>query len=404
MANKVFIPGDILLPRVADYTKWSVIACDQFSAQRDYWDRVTECVGDSPSTLHMIVPEAYLENTDIVSASEKCGSVMVQYLKNELFETLADSFIYVKRTTSGGKVRRGIVGLIDLDEYEYKKGNNAKIRASENTVITRLPPRIEVRKRAALELPHAMMLIDDPEKTVIEPLDACFDAVTPIYDFELMEGGGSIKGWRVTGEIAESVCGAVSRLGEHGVTIVIGDGNHSLAAAKECWNEIKTGLTPEEQLRHPAKYALAELNNVYDSAIEFEAIHRIVMGVDTEKFISAFKSEMTAPDGCELKILSGTREDNVTVPFASFGGMIGSVQSFIESYVNENGGEIDYIHDETALRELASKDGNVGILLPAMDKADLFKTVISDGVFPKKSFSIGHARDKRYYLECRKIN
>ena len=403
MSKPVFVPGDILIPHGIDLSKWSVIACDQFSAQRDYWDRVNEYVGDTPSTLRMIVPEAYLDTTDIVSESKKCQCVMEQYLKDNLFDTLENSFVYVERTTGDGVVRRGIVGLIDLDEYEYKKGNTAQIRASENTVITRLPPRIAVRRSAPLELPHAMMLIDDPEQTVIEPLTHITDTLSQVYDFTLNENGGSIKGWKVSGEVAQGVTDRVSLLGDRGVSIVIGDGNHSLAAAKECWNEIKSGLTEEERKFHPARYAMAELNNVYDSGIVFEAIHRIVMDVDTEKFISTFKCQLGSDTGCELKFVSANISGSVTVAFPSLGGMIDTVQRFLDTYVSDNGGTIDYIHDVSALCQLAEKPNCVGIIMPAMDKSDLFKTVITDGVFPKKSFSIGHARDKRYYLECRKI-
>ncbi len=403
MIKRVFLPGDILLPEGVEYSKWSVIACDQFSAQRDYWDRVTERVGGSPSTLNMIVPEAYLEDTDMAEASKERNRVMEQYLDSGLFKTVKDSFIYVERTASDGIVRRGLVGLIDLDEYEYVKGNNALVRASENTVVSRLPPRIEVRRNAALELPHAMMLIDDPDETVIEPLSKATNELNVMYDFELMEGGGWLRGWQVTGDRAEQVMQALDKLAERDIEIVIGDGNHSLAAAKECWNQIKETLTEEERANHPAKYALAELNNVYDPGIQFRAIHRMVMGVDTKKFLAAMKKELGAKKGCELEYYSTTGSGVITMPFPSLGGMIGTLQAFLESYTGKNGGEIDYIHDGAAVRELASQEGNFGIIMPAMDKSDLFKTVIRDGVFPKKSFSIGHARDKRYYLECRKI-
>ena len=403
MNKRVFLPGDILLPENIEYSKWSVIACDQFSSQRDYWDEVTDIVGGSPSTLNMIVPEAYLEETDMEEASEERHRVMEEYLRSGLFKTVPNSFIYIERTTSDGMMRRGLLGLVDLDEYEYVKGNSALIRASENTVVSRLPPRIEVRKNAALELPHAMMLIDDPDETVIEPLGRITGELNIMYDFDLMEGGGRIKGWQVTGRRAEQVMEALDKLAEREIEIVIGDGNHSLAAAKECWNQIKETLTEEERANHPAKYALAELNNVYDPGVLFRAIHRVVMGVDTEKLLSALKDEMGADEGVELEYYSTTGSGVITVKFPSLGGMIGMLQSFLENFIAENGGEIDYIHDGPAVKELASKEGNFGIIMPAMDKTDLFKTVIHDGVFPKKSFSIGHARDKRYYLECRKI-
>lgn len=403
MKKRVFIPGDILLPQGIDYSRWSVIACDQFSAQRDYWDRVTEYVGDSPSTLNMIVPEAYLGSISMVEASSEKNRVMDEYLHSGLFKTLQDSFIYVERRTSEGLVRRGLVGLIDLDAYEYVKGNKAPIRASENTVVHRLPPRVEVRKNAVLELPHAMMLIDDANEAVIEPLSEIKNELTKLYDFKLMEGGGSIAGWQVTGEVAEKVMAAMDELGRREVQMVIGDGNHSLAAAKECWKQMKEGLTAEEIENHPARYALAELNNVYDAGICFEAIHRVALGVDTEKMLAALKSRLECCEGCELIYCSTNGSGTITIPFPSLGGMINELQVFMDEYTEANGGEIEYIHDEAAVRELAAKKGNLGLLLPAMDKAELFNTVITDGLFPKKSFSIGHARDKRYYLECRRI-
>lgn len=404
MKKRVFLPGDILLPDGVDYAKWSVIACDQFSAQPDYWDRVTETVGDSPSTLKMIVPEAYLGAITMTEASVERNRVMDGYIADGIFKILENSFVYVERKTSEGLTRRGIVGLIDLDAYEYAKGNKAPIRASENTVITRLPPRIDVRKNASLELPHVMMLIDDPQETVIEPLSKLTGEMEKVYDFELMEKGGSIRGWQVTGGIAEQIMSAMDKLAEREIQIVIGDGNHSLAAAKECWNQIKAGLTAEEQAAHPARYALAELNNVYDDGICFEAIHRVVLGADCEKLLDAFKTELgTADKGCELTYCAKDMSGTVNVSFPSLGGMIGALQEFLDKYTSENGGEIDYIHDESAIRGLASEPDNFGIILPAMDKSELFNTVITEGVFPKKSFSIGHARDKRYYLECRRI-
>ncbi|MBQ6539961.1 MAG: DUF1015 domain-containing protein, partial [Oscillospiraceae bacterium] len=327
MTKHVFVPGDILIPEGTDLSKWSVIACDQFSAQRDYWDRVTDYVGDSPSTLKMIVPEAYLEGTDMAEASRECNRVMAEYIDDGLFRTVENSFIYVERTTSEGKLRRGLVGLIDLDEYEYVEGNHALIRASENTIVSRLPPRIDIRRNASLELPHVMMLIDDPDETVVEPRGKLRRVLEKVYDFELMEGGGHIRGWRVTGENAELVMRALAKLGEREIEIVIGDGNHSIAAAKECWNQLKTGLTEEERRNHPARYALAELNNVYDRGIEFESINRVALGVDTEKLLGELKARLSTDEGCELRYYSTAGSGTVTVPFPSLGGMIGLLQA-----------------------------------------------------------------------------
>ena len=269
----------------------------------------------------------------------------------------------------------------------------------------RLPPRMKIRENAPLELPHIMVLMDDPDRSVIEPLHGRVHALRKIYDFDLMEDGGHITGWQVTGEEARAVDGALSAIAQRDVQIVIGDGNHSLAAAKELWNRLKSTLTPEEAEKHPARYALVELNNVYDPAITFEPIHRVVFGVDTEKLLELMEQKLSIPDGREIEyVIGGRRAGKMRLRGRSFGGMIEMLQSFIEEYAAmSDAGEVDYIHDEESLLKLTESPDSIGFLLPSMDKSDLFRTVISDGVFPKKSFSIGHARDKRYYLECRKI-
>lgn len=404
MSKPAFVPTDILLPITEDMTDWSVIACDQFTSEREYWDRVEERCADKLSTCHMILPEAYLNDVSPLDMAKNINSAMQGCLDAGVFEELKHSYVYVERHVTGG-IRRGLVGALDLEAYDYSPASASPVRASERTVADRLPPRMKIRENAPLELPHIMVLIDDPDLTVVEPLHSRTHAMRKLYDFELMEGGGRITGWQVTGEELERVNRAFERLAERGVQIVIGDGNHSLAAAKELWNRTKASLTPEEAERHPARYALVELNNVYDPGITFEPIHRVVFGVDIEKFLEVMEQKLEVPDGREIEYVVGGRwSGKMRIRGKSFGGMIEILQSFIEEYVAMQGdGEVDYIHDEESLLKLTEQPDTVGILLPAMDKAELFKTVISDGVFPKKSFSIGHARDKRYYLECRKI-
>ena len=403
MNKPAFVPTDILLPATGDLTDWSVIACDQFTSERDYWDRVDRRVADKLSTYHMILPEAYLNDVNPLDMARSANAVMRSCLEANVFEDLPRSFVYVERHVTGG-VRRGLVGALDLDAYDYSPASASPVRASERTVADRLPPRMKIRENAPLELPHIMVLIDDPALTVVEPLHARTHAMRKLYDFELMEGGGRIAGFQVAGEDLENVERALEALAQRDVQIVIGDGNHSLAAAKELWNRTKAGLTPEEAARHPARYALVELNNVYDPGVIFQPIHRVVFGVDVEKFLEVAVQKLQVPDGRELEIaVGGKKAGTIRVRGRSFGGMIEVLQSFIEEYAAMTGGEVDYIHDEESLLKLTEEPGTVGFLLPAMDKAELFKTVISDGVFPKKSFSIGHARDKRYYLECRKI-
>lgn len=403
MTRPAFVPTDILLPATGDMADWSVIACDQFTSERDYWDRVDRRVADKLSTYHMILPEAYLGDVNPLDMAKSANAAMKSCLEANVFEELPHSFVYVERHVTGG-VRRGLVGALDLDAYDYSPASASPVRASERTVADRLPPRMKIRENAPLELPHIMVLIDDPALTVVEPLHARTHAMRKLYDFELMEGGGRIAGWQVAGEDLENVERALEKLSQHDVQIVIGDGNHSLAAAKDLWNRTKAGLTPEEASRHPARYALVELNNVYDPGVIFQPIHRVVFGVDVEKFLEVAVQKLQVPDGRDLEIAVGGRKaGKMRVRGRSFGGMLEILQSFIEEYAAMMGGEVDYIHDEESLLKLTEEPGTVGFLLPAMDKAELFKTVISDGVFPKKSFSIGHARDKRYYLECRKI-
>lgn len=404
MSKPAFVPTDILLPVTDDMTDWSVIACDQFTSEREYWDRVDGRTADKLSTYHMILPEAYLGDVSPLDMAKNINAAMQRCLDANVFEELKASYVYVERHVTGG-VRRGLVGALDLDAYDYSPASASPVRASERTVADRLPPRMKIRENAPLELPHIMVLIDDPDMSVVEPLRSRTHAMRKLYDFELMEGGGRIAGWQVAGEELEGVNRALERLAQRQVQIVIGDGNHSLAAAKELWNRTKASLTSEEAEGHPARYALVELNNVYDPAVTFEPIHRVVFGVDIEKFLEVMERKLAVPDGREIEYaVDGHRSGKMRIRGRSFGGMIEILQSYIEEYVAmSDGGEVDYIHDEQSLLKLTEQPRTVGFLLPAMDKSELFKTVIADGVFPKKSFSIGHARDKRYYLECRKI-
>ena len=403
MNRQVFLPADILIPKTDDMQSWSVIACDQFSSERDYWERVRVNTYGTLSTLNMVLPEAYLEEVEMQDEIVAKNGAMAAYLLANIFEELKESFVYVEREVTGGVIRRGLVGKIDLDAYDYAKGTEAPIRASENTVVERLPARIAVRENASLELPHIMVLIDDAAKTVVEPLTGKKGALRKVYDFDLMEGGGHITGWQVSGENALEVLRALDAFADKPVQMVIGDGNHSLASAKACWDKIKGNLKPEERATHPARYALVEVNNVYDEGIQFEPIHRVVFDTQPEKLLAALEKEMGTAGNWKIKCLFDGKETEIKIPANSLGGMIDTLQLFLEKFVGENGGTIDYIHDDAALRKLAEKEGSIAFFLPPMDKADLFKTVIADGVFPKKSFSIGHARDKRYYLECRKI-
>jgi hypothetical protein len=402
MNNRIFVPADILLPKDADMTKWTVVACDQFSSEREYWDAVEQTVADAPSSLRMMIPEVYLHDGDTQQRVDDTYTTMEKYVSQGVFETYKNSFVYVQRTQTDGKIRHGLVGALDLEAYDYDPNAEVPVRASEKTVPSRLPVRIDVRRRAILEMPHIMTLINDKQCRVIQPLADMTDSLEKLYDFDLMQGGGHIAGWRVTGELAEKLISAIND-NEENVKIIIGDGNHSLAAAKEYWKEVKAGLTPEQAQTHPARFALVEVNNVYDDAIAFEAIHRVVFGVRVQDMLDKFAAAM--PKGNDYKIICVTAngEKTVSVGASCIGELIGGLDSYIENYTSENGGKVDYIHGEDSVRALCAQPDAVGFILPSMGKSDFFETVIKNGLFPKKSFSIGHAKDKRYYVECRSI-
>ena len=406
MTKNAFLPADILLPYDVDMTKWSVIACDQFSSERDYWERVKTSVGAAPSTLKLIVPEAYLGEVDTVQSAAGIASAMGEYIQAGLFKTYDTSYIYLERTLSDGRVRRGLMGRLDLELYDYTPGATTPVRASEKTIISRLPARIDIRRRAPLELPHIMALIDDSDCHVIEPLGSRTNCLEKVYDFMLMEGGGSIRGWRVTGNDTKEIEEGLRCLCDKStIQIIIGDGNHSLAAAKAYWDEIKGSFSDEERQTHPARFALVELNNVYDPAISFEAIHRVVFNVNAEALINELKKTLpvTNAGGYELRFVTSKGQGSLPVNAPNIGRLIELLQAFLDDYVKRTGSDIDYIHGEDSVLSLTKQTGSVGFLLPAMDKSEFFRTVTTGGVFPKKSFSIGHARDKRYYLESREI-
>ncbi|QNL45461.1 DUF1015 domain-containing protein [Oscillibacter hominis] len=416
-----FYPADILLPKDAEMEKWAVVACDQFTSQPEYWERVEKTVGDAPSTLRLILPEAKLNDPNVDQHIADINAAMADYLKRDVFKTLTDSLIYIERSQSDGKIRHGLIGMVDLDQYDFTPGSGALIRATEGTVLERIPPRVRVRKDAPIELPHVMLLIDDPDKTVIEPLTAAADGMEKVYDFELMESGGHLKGYQLSAAQIDAVAAALTGLasdeamekkyGMKGVApllFAVGDGNHSLATAKACYEEAKKN-TPESQWAElPSRYALVEVVNNHDDALQFEPIHRVVFGVDPEKVIAAFKDAYPSAyegqgEGHTIAYTYAGHSGCLTVPDPKVQLAVGTLQSFLDQYLKANGGEVDYIHGDEVTDELGSKPGNIGFKLPAMGKDQLFKTVMADGVLPRKTFSMGHAQDKRYYVEARKI-
>lgn len=394
---RVFTPADILLPRVDDMTKWSCIACDQFTAEPEYWREAERIVGSEPSTLRLMLPEAWLGVRDSAAETRKIYAAMKDYVNRGIFRTVEQSFIYVERTLPSGAVRRGLVGKLDLECYDWAPGSATPVRATEGTVESRLPARVKVRRGATLEMPHIMVFIDDPENAVI-PSAAGGEA---LYDFELMLGGGHIRGSRVTGEAAERLTAALEAP-EGSVRFAMGDGNHSLAAAKRCWEQIKRNLPESELETHPARYALAEIVNIHDEAVTFEPIHRVLLETVPRGFIEEAAARLPRGKGQAVTLLAGRREMEIETGMP-LGALVALVDELLGDWRREHGGEPDYIHGDEEARALGGRPSSVGVLLPRLEKAELFPYITEHGPYPKKSFSIGHARDKRYYLECRAI-
>ena len=416
-----FYPADILLPKDVDMTKWAVVACDQFTSQPEYWQAVEDTVGNAPSTLRLILPEAKLNDPDVEQSIADINSTMEQYLESGVFQTLSDSLLYMERTQSDGKIRHGLIGMIDLEQYDFTPGSGALIRATEGTVLSRIPPRVRVREHAPIELPHVMLLIDDPDRTVIAPLTAASGEMEKGYDFELQQGGGHLRGWKLTDIQMDGVAAALEGLctdaemqkkyglsGAAPLLFAVGDGNHSLATAKQCYENLKK-VTPESQWGTlPARYALVEVVNNHDHALQFEPIHRVLFGVQPDQVLEAFKSFYPEAyegrgEGHVIAYTCAEHTGFLTVPNPKVQLAVGTLQTFLDAYVQEYGGEVDYIHGDDVTDELGAKAGNIGFKLPAMGKEQLFKTVMTDGVLPRKTFSMGHAQDKRYYVEARRI-
>lgn len=410
-----FGPGEVLLPpKEADWERWSVVACDQYTSQPEYWRRVEERVGDTPSTLRLILPESRLEEAGVEDRIRDIHVRMEDYLDRGYLRDLGPCMVYVERTLASGKVRRGLVGQADLERYDFRPGASSLIRATEGTVLERIPPRVKVRQNAPLELPHVMLLTDDPGQTVIEPLADQTGEMELLYDFDLMEEGGHIQGWRLTDAQQERVGQALAALAESSafqkrynaagkptLLFAVGDGNHSLATAKTCYEADRDNAL--------ARYALVELVNLHDPALEFEPIHRVLFNVDPQEVLRAFMEAFPGAyegrgEGHVLAYVHAGGEGAVTVPRPESQLAVGTLQGFLDRWVkNQPQARVDYIHGDDVTRALARQPGNLGFLLPAMGKGELFPTVIFDGVLPRKTFSMGEARDKRFYLEARRI-
>lgn len=418
MSEKYFLhPADILLPNFneVDGSKWAVIACDQYTSEPNYWQSVENYVAGNPSTLSLILPEVYLSESE--TRVSHINAKMSEYLKSVLI-THKNSMIYTERVQRDGRVKHGVVAMVDLEEYDFSVGSKSLIRATEGTVLERIPPRVAVRKDAPIELPHVMLLIDDDKKTVIEPITAKKESLKKIYAFELMQGGGSVSGYLVENDDFDKINVALASLisdenakrlygnAPSKLLFAVGDGNHSLATARTCYLSIKEKLG-DKALTHPSRYALVEVCNVFDNALEFEPIYRVLFGVDTKKVISALENYANSLKGGEapqtVKIITKDGESVITFARPEKQLTVGTLQDFIDGYLKNNEGEVDYIHGEDSVLALSERDNAIGFIFSGMEKSQLFKTVIFDGALPRKTFSIGHAYDKRYYIEGRKI-
>jgi hypothetical protein len=424
----------VYLPKAGtDLNKWAVIACDQFTSEPEYWHDVEKIIGDAPSTLNLTFPEVHLEKPGEEERIQSIQATMQKYMDEGILQP-RDGLVYVERTV-GGKTRKGVILCLDLERYDYNKGSSSLIRATEGTIVDRLPPRIKIRQGAAMELPHILVLIDDPQHTVIEPLSAAKAKLEKLYDFDLMLDSGHLSGYAVSGDYETQIVEALRGLAQpetfaakYGIgkdepvlLFAMGDGNHSLATAKAIWEKNKAQVGMD----HPSHYALVEIENVHDEGLEFEPIHRVLFGLKKDLFAELKKTfgdnltyaeapsaeamikRVNATQGAKQAIgLVGGGKDFTVVEISnpSSNLAVGTIQAFLDTFLKEGGAEkIDYVHGEDVVTRLGWQAGNAGIYLAGMNKSDLFKTVILDGALPRKTFSMGEAREKRFYMEARKI-
>ena len=403
-----FKTANILIPKNIDLKYWSVIACDQYTSEIEYWNKVSDIVGTNPSTLNLILPEVYLNSEDIESRIISINNNMKDMIDNDMFTEYKDSMIYIERTLSNGMVREGLLGVIDLEDYSYTDGSSLLIRATEKTVIERIPPRVKVRENALLELPHILVLVDDDKKEIIESLKDKVNNSDVIYDFDLMLNGGHIKGYKLDEDIISDIESKLEKLNNQEyfdnkynvknkpvLLFAVGDGNHSLASAKKCYEE-----------HNGNRYALVEIVNLHGDALEFDAIHRIIYNTNVDEFINELNNYYDISEkgpGQKFKIVSENYNKTLYIKNPKSNIVVGSIQLFLDNYIKKYNCNIDYIHGIDTVKRLASTHGNIGIIFEPISKNDLFKTIIIDGILPRKTFSMGHSDDKRFYLEVRKI-
>ena len=425
----------ILYPKNMDLSSWSVIACDQYTQDKDYWKKAEENAKGKPSTLNLILPEVYLNSPDKSQRIEQIRKTMKSYLEEGVFDQPKEAFIYIERTTAFGRTRKGLVAQIDLETYEWKPFSKANIRATEATIVERIPPRMEIRRGAPLELPHIMLLVNDKEGLLVEGAGNIVKNKAPLYDGTLMNNGGSIKGWALESkEEIQAVAGAVDTIARKNTAadgsvflFAVGDGNHSLATAKAVWDEYKTelvekGAGEKELVECPVRYALIEIVNIYDEGLTFEPIHRVIFNINSRELIAFLEQKL---EGKAKEVSSKEElEKAVKNSWAHFGFAfkkddqqkyvlletnikelaVARLQPVIDEFLkNCSGSEIDYIHGSEEVLKLGTQDNATGILLPPIAKDSFFETINNRGPLPRKSFSMGEADEKRFYLECRKL-
>lgn len=414
--------ADILLPadRI-DKKKWAVIACDQFTSQPEYWEQVKQCVGDVPSTFHIIYPEAYLLAEDEEAYTRRLAGIqsnMRRYLaEGVLTERVHEGYVLTVRETEAG-VRAGLIAALDLEAYDYTENSAKPVRATEETVQERIPVRVGIREHALIESPHIMMLLDDADGRLLEPLYQKKEELRRLYDTELMFGGGKVCGYAVEGREAEALTKGIEKLERKNpeIFLAVGDGNHSLAAAKTCWENLKEGLPAEEAKKHPGRYALVEVVNLHCPALQFEAIHRVLYGGRLDTIVSRFEIYLKNLRNCgvekcsdegEADIIFIQRGCRIGMKLSDTGGHLAVelLQHFLDKYIEGHAGlELDYVHSPEAVEELSKEENVCGMLLRPIDKSSLFPAICAGGVLPRKTFSMGMESQKRYYMECRRLD
>ncbi len=441
----IAIPQLLLPAGAVELSKWPVVACDQYTSQPEYWERLAELVGEAPSTLQLIFPEVYLGRDDEPARIGRIQRKMAEYLEQEILKPCEPGFVLVERRTNGGKVRRGLVVALDLECYDFNKGSRSLIRATEGTVLERIPPRVRIREGAPLECPHILVLIDDPQKQVIEPLAEWAGREKPLYDLDLLMNGGHLTGYAISDpRLVRAIAAGLARLADPAqfcrkygtdqsepLLYAVGDGNHSLATAKTVWERLKATLPPEQALEHPARFALVELVNLHDPGLQFEPIHRVVFHSAQERIIPALaegcaadsaqcdwewlaegvalqteleKRRDAAPEAQIIGVVCASGTGVITMRHSRQQLAVGTLQTFLDQWLAANpAAEIDYIHGADVVAALGSQPGNIGFYLPPLAKQQLFKTVVLEGALPRKTFSMGEAEEKRFYMECRKI-